>query len=98
MLASNFKVNHQIGQGAYSKVKIGTGLQDKKEYAIKIFNKYILKKKKKMKQGKYVSEFEIVLNELNIHLQLNHENIIKIYSVLNDDNKDKIYFILEYCS
>jgi serine/threonine protein kinase len=51
-----------------------------------------------MKQGKYVSEFEIVLNELNIHLQLNHENIIKIYSVLNDDNKDKIYFVLEYCS
>ena len=51
-----------------------------------------------MKQGKYVSEFEIVLNELNIHLQLIHENIIKIYSVLNDDNKDKIYFVLEYCS
>ncbi|RHZ82331.1 hypothetical protein Glove_109g8 [Diversispora epigaea] len=37
-----------------------------------------------------------VLNEINIHKQLNHPNIVNLYDVFDDD--DFVYFKMELCS
>lgn len=42
--------------------------------------------------------YENVLKEIRILKRLNHQNIISLYEVINDDHSDHIYLILEYVS
>ena len=51
-------IEHTIGEGSYSKVKRCHNTLNGSYYAIKIFNKLILEKKKKKVRGHYVSDFE----------------------------------------
>ena len=48
---------------------------------------------KDLLSGKYIykSAFENVLKEIDIMNQLDHQNIIKLYEVINDEEDDKLY-------
>lgn len=37
-------------------------------------------------------------NEVAILKKMQHPNIIKLYEVIEDEGKNKIYLILDYCS
>ena len=64
--------------------------------AVKIFRKSVLQKKKSFSntplglQGKSI--FEDVMKEADLHIKLNHPNIIKLINILEDKKKDKLYF------
>ena len=64
--------------------------------AVKIFRKSVLKKKKSFSntpqglQGRSI--FEDVMKEAELHLKLDHPNIIKLIKILDDTKKDKLYF------
>ena len=47
-IVNDFLFIETIGKGAYSKVKRVINLKTKKEYAVKILNKRLLQKKKKL--------------------------------------------------
>ena len=92
-----------IGKGAYSKVKRAIHLETKKEYAIKILNKRLLRKKKKsygktsdgwMKINYMIQD---ALNEIEIYKQFpqTHQNVLKLYEIINDDTNDKTYLVME---
>ena len=102
-IVNEFYFLDTIGRGAYSKVKKCINLKTKEEFAVKILNKRLLRKKKKSygktKEGTLKINYMIddAINEINIYKSFptTNENIIRLYQILNDNKKDKTYLIME---
>jgi serine/threonine protein kinase len=97
-----------IGKGSYAKVKLCKNLQTEKLYAVKIINKTLLAKKKKGygrdTEGNMTIQYMLddALNEIQIlkklHQNGGHKNLVRLYEIINDEHKGKVYLILEHCS
>ena len=88
-----------LGKGSFSKVKLV--MKDDQKYAMKIINKKELKKRKIFKQDQdgnviVTNLLKDALKEIAILKKLNHPNIIKLYEILHNYQKEKIYLIMEY--
>ena len=102
-IVNEFYFLETIGRGAYSKVKKCINLNTREEFAVKILNKRLLRKKKKSygktKEGTLKINYMIedAINEINIYKSFSeaNENIIRLYQILNDNKKDKTYLIME---
>ena len=85
-IAGDYLIKQTIGEGTFSKVKLGINMFTGQKVAIKILDKL-----------KLIEEegIERVLREIKISSELNHPNIIRIYKILEDD---KYYLVvMEYC-
>ena len=96
---NEYKFLKILGKGSYSKVKLV--MKDDQKYAMKIINKKELKKKKIFKQDQdgnviVTNLLKDALKEIAILKKLNHPNIIKLYEILHNYQKEKIYLIMEY--
>jgi len=76
----------QLGSGSFGRVFLVSHNETKELFALKT----IEKRKIMMTYGK----LDIIYDEINIHSKLYHQNIIKLYSVYEDD--ETINIILEY--
>jgi [calcium/calmodulin-dependent protein kinase] kinase len=102
-IVNEFYFLETIGRGAYSKVKKCINLNTREEFAVKILNKRLLRKKKKSygktKEGTLKINYMIedAINEINIYKSFpeQNDNIIRLYQILNDNKKDKTYLIME---
>lgn len=52
----------------------------------------------KKKLGLQRNEYENVLREIRILQRLKHSNIVQLYEVINDEEDDYIYLVMEYLS
>ncbi len=53
----HYQILEKIDKGSYAKVKRVLNTLDQKQYAVKIFDKFLLMKKKKIIKGSYISDF-----------------------------------------
>ena len=74
-----------IGEGNFGKVKLAVLNSTNENYAIKILNKEKLKSQ--TKSSSY--------NEIEIISKLNHQNIVHVEKILDDEKN--YYIIMEYC-
>lgn len=74
--------------GAYGKVREAIDSHTLKRVAIKIIKKRLLKK---IKGGE-----ENLRNEVNIMRKLKHPNVIQLIEVIQKEEKQKIYIVLEF--
>ena len=82
---NEYDIGPNIGIGAYAEVKLGIHKKTLKKYAIKIYLKDSIDDEDKKNSIK---------NEIYILNQLNHENIMKLYDIINTPKY--FYLILEY--
>ena len=102
-IVNEFMFQDTIGRGAYSKVKKCININTKKELAVKVIKNYLLKKKKKAfdktSEGSLLIHYMIedAINEIKTYksLEQNHPNVLSLYQILNDKEKDKTYLIME---
>ena len=86
---SNFRFNKKydlIGNGTYGNIYLSHNKLDNKPYAIKLIEKKNL--------SLLNCPIELIYKEISIQIQINHPNIIKLYSYY--ENEENIYMILEY--
>lgn len=85
-IIGDYLIKQKIGEGTFSKVKLGINMFTGQKVAIKILDKL-----------KLIEEegIERVVRELKILSELNHPNIIKIYKIIEDEKN--YYVVMEYC-
>ena len=82
---NDYIISSDLGIGSYAEVKLGIHKTTKKKYAIKIYDKILLDDEEKK---------NTIKNEIYILRQLNNENIMKLYDVINTNKY--LYLFLEY--
>ncbi|KAI0225219.1 Serine/threonine-protein kinase STK11 [Lamellibrachia satsuma] len=78
-----------LGEGSYGKVKECLDSHTLCRRAVKILKK---KKLRKIPNGE-----ANVKREIGLLRNLNHQNVIRLYDVLHNDEKQKMYLVVEYC-
>jgi len=94
-LLNSYLVLQTLDTGSSGKVKLAIDINSRDYYAIKKYNKVLLQKKK---LGLQRNEYENVLREIRILQRLKHSNIVQLYEVINDEEDDYIYLVMEYLS
>ena len=98
---NGYIVKKLLGSGSFSKVKLVE--KNGKEFAMKIIDKNKLQRQKKGffkdDEGKLQinSMLEDALKEIAILKKCKHPNIVKLHEILYDNEKNKIYLILDNC-
>ena len=82
---NEYIITSELGIGSYASVKLGIHKETKNKFAIKIYDKYLINDDEK----KYT-----IKNEIFILNQLDNENIMKLYDVIETNRF--LYLILEY--
>ncbi|KAI9992402.1 hypothetical protein PInf_017804 [Phytophthora infestans] len=95
---NSYKIMDMLGEGTFSKVYLcqnDAGV----EFALKIVNKSILKRKREYKRvdGKLVlsNVFQKVQKEVAIMKKLAHSNLVRLYEVIDSPADDKLFLVLE---
>ncbi|KAI8349723.1 hypothetical protein B0O80DRAFT_501068 [Mortierella sp. GBAus27b] len=102
-----------LGRGAYGIVHLGQHTHEHTRYAIKEFSKSKLRKKKTRENmyklgpgrrrgpsastGANSSPLELIRGEVAILKKLNHDNIVKLYEVLDVTDEDSMFMVMELC-
>lgn len=92
-----------LGKGSFAKVKLAVCGEKKNMFAIKIFDKEKLKKDVKVtvtKDGKkeYTNAYDNVKEEIEIMKCLDHPNVIKMHEVIDDEEDQNMFIVLDYAA
>lgn len=83
----DYLLGKELGKGSYAVVKLATNKHNRQKYAIKIYNKTAFLD---------VQKRNIVKNEVSILKKIDHENVVKLYEVIDTDSY--LYLVMEYIS
>ncbi|XP_062509334.1 serine/threonine-protein kinase stk11-like [Corticium candelabrum] len=87
---SKYLKGDTLGEGSYGKVKEILDTETLARRAVKIMKR---RKLKRIPNGE-----QNVKREIQLLCKLKHRNVIRLYEVFEDNTKEKLYMVLEYCS
>mmetsp|Transcript_1205 Transcript_1205/g.3031 ORF Transcript_1205/g.3031 Transcript_1205/m.3031 type:complete len:421 (+) Transcript_1205:96-1358(+) len=97
---NQYTIIQGLGKGSFAEVFLCADATTKNEYAVKVFNKSLLRRKRTMERtarGVHVhSELEKVEREIAIMKDLVHPNLVCLFEVIDDDDGDQLYMFMEY--
>eukprot|EP00127_Corallochytrium_limacisporum_P004678 Clim_evm32s172 gene=Clim_evmTU32s172 len=88
-LVGKYLLGDMLGEGSYGKVKEAIDSDTLDRLAIKILKK---RKLRKIPNGE-----QNVKREISLMQKLKHENVIQLIDVLYNEEKQKMYLVLEFC-
>ena len=83
VVLDRYRIKRVLGHGAMGVVKLATNLKSGKQVAIKIID------------SSHVSDFSKIDLEIKAMLMLRHPNVVRLFKVLESNNK--IYLVMELC-
>ncbi|KAL4468337.1 hypothetical protein ABPG72_010738 [Tetrahymena utriculariae] len=102
-MINNYVFLDTLGRGSFGKVKLAVSRGDNKQtkFAIKIFKKSFLKRKREYYRDsggamKYKDALDNVKKEIAIMKKLRHANVIRLYEVIENPDNDKLYMVIDY--
>ncbi|KAL4427503.1 hypothetical protein ABPG74_015206 [Tetrahymena malaccensis] len=102
-MINNYVFLDTLGRGSFGKVKLAVNRGDTKQtkFAIKIFKKSFLKRKREYYRDsggamKYKDALDNVKKEIAIMKKLRHANVIRLYEVIENPDNDKLYMVIDY--
>ncbi|OQR90730.1 protein kinase [Achlya hypogyna] len=94
---NEYAIGAELGRGAFARVYRGS--KDGELFAIKVFNKSLLKRKQEFKRvgGRMVATnaFQKVQKEVAIMKKLRHPNLTRLYEVIDSPEDDKLFLVLD---
>ena len=80
-IVNDYILMQKLGKGAHSEVRLSKNKTSNELFAVKIIHK-----------GRH----QVLQQEISILTTLSHENVIRLYEVIDDQRVDKVYLVLEY--
>jgi len=90
MVVTKYTKVRELGSGSYARVLIYRGEHNSRQYAVKIFDKHRLSRKR---FGMTSTALDGCVREVQLHKQLSHPNIVKIHKVVDDTTR--LYVVME---
>ncbi|EKX50285.1 hypothetical protein GUITHDRAFT_85443 [Guillardia theta CCMP2712] len=90
---NQYETLKELGKGSFGKVKLIKHTETGELFALKVFNKNVLRKKR-MGTRNMLQDVE---HEIRIMKQMDHPSCIKLYEVLDSPDYHKLFLRLEYC-
>ena len=95
---------NQLGDGLATLVVAAESVETNQKFAIKIMDRFALKSQRvklvkdpKTGRRRYQNQLDMLQQEIKIMKVLHgHPNVLKLYEVIDDEESDYIYFVLEY--
>ena len=85
---NQYYIGNKVGEGAWGSVKEGVDSITLRRVAVKVVRR---------KQLRKVAEGELMIKrEVGIHARMKHKNVTELIEVLNDEQKGKLYIVMEY--
>lgn len=95
---NEYKLVNLLGSGASGKVHECLNTKTGEHFAIKCFNKFLLRKQKEYvknrKSGKGMTiktGVDKILKEISLFKYLSHPNILTLHEIINDEEGDKLF-------
>ena len=86
----------KLGKGSFGKVKLVFNTKDEQYYAMKIFSKSLLKRRRVFGRGGISDDWETTKKEIAIMKKLHHPNIVKLHEVIDDEENDNLFLVLDW--
>ena len=98
-IINGYKLIKLLAKGGLSKINLLE--KNGKKYVMKVIDKNLLKGTQFLrvnKKGKLIinSLLENTMREITVLKKVNHKNILKLYEIIYNNEKNKVYLILEY--
>lgn len=97
---NNYVILGELGRGSYGKVKLAEHQHTKEIVAIKVIKVGSMKDKPKPQRKKSTTDGSSMKNkllqEIAVMKKVAHENLVRLYEVMNDPEKEKIYLVMQY--
>eukprot|EP00944_MAST-04C_sp_MAST-4C-sp1_P000942 g942.t1 len=93
LLVNNYKMLDKLGKGQFGTVRKCVDIDTKKEYAVKIVKRSLLKNR--IGSANIAEQLK---QEVDILKQLRHPNAVLLHEVIDDDSLPKFYIIQEFVS
>lgn len=99
-MVNQYAIIKNLGEGSFGKVKLckrGDSL-----FAVKIYNKAMLRKKRDYYRNEdggmtVTNALQDVAKEIALMKKFTHINIVQLYEVIDDEDRDKLYMIMDFC-
>lgn len=88
-IVGNYLIGDQLGEGSYGKVKEALDCNTLCRRAVKIL--------KERRLRKIFNGEQDVQREIRLLQRLRHRNVIRLFDVLKNNEKQKMYLFIEYC-
>ncbi|KAM8707326.1 hypothetical protein ACLKA7_011420 [Drosophila subpalustris] len=88
-MVDKYVMGDVLGEGSYGKVKEAMNSENLTRLAVKILTK---RKLRRIPNGE-----QNVTREIHLLKQLKHQNVVQLVDVLYNDEKQKMYLVMEYC-
>lgn len=100
-IVNGYTLVNKLGQGSFGKVKVCT--REGQQFAVKIFNKAILRRRREFMKNdrggmKFHTALDDVMKEVEIMRRFSHNNVVRLVEVLDDSENDKLYLIVDLCA
>lgn len=100
-IVNGYTIVNKLGQGSFGKVKVCT--REGQQFAVKIFNKAILRRRREFMKNekggmKFHTALDDVMKEVEIMRRFTHQNVMRLVEVLDDQENDKLYLIVDLCA
>ena len=100
IVVNDYILLESLGRGSYGEVKLCKERHSGKLYAMKILKKgpcnSVVDAKKKVLDRHFRTGNEDVKREVAIMKKLRHDNVIRLYEVIDDPRSSTLYLVLEY--
>ncbi|ALC47355.1 lkb1 [Drosophila busckii] len=88
-MVGKYVMGDVLGEGSYGKVKEAMNSENLSRLAVKILTK---RKLRRIPNGE-----QNVTREIHLLKQLKHKNVVQLVDVLYNEEKQKMYLVMEYC-
>eukprot|EP00759_Apiculatamorpha_spiralis_P035835 PhF_6_TR36336/c2_g1_i3/m.53235/K07359/CAMKK2; calcium/calmodulin-dependent protein kinase kinase 2 len=108
VLNQRYLMVNTVGKGSFAKVKVAHDVQTNQTVAVKIMRKSMLQhqyiQNRKSRMGRRNSDeimemestFTLIRQEIEIMSKFRHPSLVRLFSVIDDVNSDKLYLVTEF--